>query len=234
MANRDLFYGDYRRQSEEKHGNALASSLVLQGLVAAVMFAGVVALYEQESRLGDGVRYVVALARADQQEVLAVNSLRDVDWQGLVANVAGEVEPKEPEKAAAAVAGDAALDAVVKDEAGDAVLVLPASGLMQAAFGDLGENGLAVDGLEIYCQQEQTVKAATTGRVVEIAAGVIRLEHTGGLETVYAGDLTAEVAAGDVVQQGQVIGRLPEGVLTFKVLVEGEPHDPLGYVLGPE
>lgn len=230
MANRDLFGGDYQR-AEERRGGAMFSRLVLQGLVAAVMFGGVVALYEQEGRLGEGVRYVVALARADQQDVLAVNSLADVDWQGLVANLAGD-EPDEPNLAASAdVTDDVALSA---GEQGDTVLVLPASGLMQAAFGDLGADGLAVDGLEIYCQQEQTVKAAAAGRVVEVLAGSIRLEHAAGLETVYAGALEPDVAAGDEVQQGQVIGRLPEGVLTFKLLVEGEPVDPLGYVLGPE
>lgn len=246
MANRDLFGGEFQR-TEERHGGALASRLVLQGLVAAVMFAGVVALYEQEGRLGEGVRYVVALARADQQEVLAVNSLADVDWQGLVAGLAGDEQQDVTGVAASAdVADDENVGADVTDVGadedvapsaggqGDTVLVLPASGLMQAAFGDLGADGLTVDGLEIYCQQEQTVKAAAAGRVLEAAAGEIRLEHAGGLETLYTGALEPDVAAGDEVQQGQVIGRLPEGVLTFKLLVEGEPVDPLGYVLGPE
>lgn len=262
MANRDLFYGDYQRQDEVRRGSALWSRLMLQGLVAVLMFAGVLALYEQESRLGEGVRYVVALARADNSEVLAVSSLKDVDWQGLVAGIGGqesadlsgnspddkvqnelqnEVQGDEPKNtadvevsAADFVPGDDYLSEAAQNADGKAVLVLPASGLMQAAFGDLGADGLAVAGVEIFCQQQQAVKAAAIGRVTEVAAGRIVLEHSGGLETVYAGEIAAAVSVGDVVQQGEQLGTLPEGVLTFQVLVEGEPQDPLGFVLGPE
>lgn len=244
MANRDLFYGDYQRQ-EERRGSALMSRLVLQGLVAMLFFAGVVALYDQEGRLGEGVRYVVALARADQQEVLAVNSLADVDWARLVDNLAGNATdvpdvddvtdvPDVPTAAGDFVPGADYVDEAAKNVAGEAVLVLPTSGLLQAAFGDVGDDGLVVSGLEIFCQQEQAVKAVAIGKVQEAAAGRLVIEHAGGLETVYAGALTTEVTVGDVVQQGQVVGHLPEGVLTFQVLVEGEPVDPLNYVLGPE
>lgn len=258
MANRDLFYGDYQRQDEVRRGSALWSRLMLQGLVAVLMFAGVLALYEQESRLGEGVRYVVALARADNSEVLAVSSLKDVDWQGLVAEIGGqesadlsgnspddkvqnEVQGNTPNNtadvevsAADFVPGDDYLSEAAQNADGKAVLVLPASGLMQAAFGDLGADGLTVDGVEIFCQQQQAVKAAAIGRVTEAAADRIVLEHSGGLETVYAGEIAAAVSVGDVVQQGEQLGTLPEGVLTFQVLVEGEPQDPLGFVLGPE
>lgn len=245
MANRDLFYGDYQRQ-EERRGSALMSRLVWQGLVAVLFFAGVVALYDQEGRLGEGVRYVVALARADQQEVLAVNSLADVDWARLVDNLAGGAAdvPDDvddvadvadvPTAAGDFKPGDAYVGEAATNAAGEAVLVLPTSGLMQAAFGDVGDDGLVVTGLEIFCQQEQAVKAAAIGKVQEAAAGRLVIEHAGGLETVCAGALTMDVAVGDVVQQGQVVGHLPEGVLTFQVLVEGEPVDPLNYVLGPE
>lgn len=267
MANRDLFYGDYQRQQgTPKQGSAFFSRLFLQGMVAVLLFAGVVCLYEEEGKLGEGVRYVVALARADQQEVLAVSSLAEVDWQGLVENVTGttigegDKKPADDEVAnnnedniegnegnnetnlgAASdyQPGTEYLQQNVKATDGEPVLVLPASGLMQSAFGDLQEDGLAVSGVEIFCQQEQSVKAAAIGEVVQIESGKtesgkIVLKHSGGMETAYSGNLTADVAVGDVVQQGAVIGHMQEGVLLFQVLQEGEPVDPLLYVLGPE
>lgn len=251
MANRDLFSGgDYQRQtSGEKSGSWLMSRLFLQGLVALVMFAGVVYLYEQESELGDGVRYVVALARTEQQEALAVSGLADF-WQALTAedehtpdkNAIGEGEKSGGEVSEQVVVQDADyqpdseyLAQAKLGEDGEPILILPASGLMQSAFGELDEGGLPISGLEIFCQQEQSVKAAAIGEVVEVVQGEkIVLKHSGGMETVYGGAVSGDVGKGDVVNQGEVIGRVGEGVLLFQVLVEGEPQDPLAYVLGPQ
>lgn len=244
MANRDLFSSvDYQRQRNgEKSGSWLMSRLFLQGLAALVMFCGVVYLYEQESDLGDGVRYVVALARTEQQEALAVNGLADF-WQDLTNAEEKQKSVQENVTTPTAALQDSGeyqpsaeyLAEAKLDENGDPVLILPASGLMQSAFGELDAQGLPVSGLEIFCQQEQTVKAAAIGEVTEVVAGErVTLKHSGGMETVYSGALTAEVAVGDVVNQGENLGRISEGVLLFRVLVEGEPQDPLAYVLGPQ
>lgn len=257
MANRDLFSGgDYQRQMNgEKSGSWLMSRLFLQGLVALVMFCGVVYLYEQESELGEGVRYVVALARNEQQEALAVSGLGDF-WQALTSgDLPGRDKADDTadggntvnvaQGATAPVAAQAGsvdyqpgteyLGQAKLDEDGEPILILPASGLMQSAFGELDEGGLPISGLEIFCQQEQAVKAAAIGEVTEVVDGErIVLKHSGDMETVYGGALTADVAVGDVVSQGEAVGRLGEGVLLFQVLVEGEPQNPLEYVLGPQ
>lgn len=257
MANRDLFTGaDYKPPGRtDGHGRWLGR-LFMQGLAALALFGGVVYLYEQEGALAEGVRYVVALASADRQEAMAVNGLADF-WRDLTADASTPVDnptPKADEENAevpvegAAAPADAALplaadyqpdadytaSSVLRDD-GEPVLVLPVSGLMQSAFGELNDNGLPVTGLEIFCQQEQAVKAAAIGEVTNVQPGKqITLKHSGGIETVYSGKLAAEVTRGDILRQGDVIGRISEGVLLFQVLLEGEPQDPLLYVLGPE
>lgn len=264
MANRDLFAGgDYQRPRRDERPGGWLGRLLAQGLAALVLFAGVVYLYDQESALGEGVRYVVALATTEQQEAMAVNGLMDFwheltagdDGQtgndnepaddGQTANGEGQTDENNDNDNAADSSvlptttdyhpGEELLTATPLTDSGEPVLILPASGLMQSAFGDLDESGLPVSGLEIFCQQEQTIKAAAIGEVKEVIPGQsITLTHSGDMETVYAGDISAEVKEGDVLRQGEVIGRLTDGVLLFQVMLEGEPQDPLLYVLGPE
>lgn len=270
MANRDLFAGgDYQRPKGAPRPVTLAGRMMLQGLAALLLFAGVVYLYDQESSLGEGVRYVVALATSEQQEAMAVNGLGDL-WRNF--KTPAEDKPAGTEsdnngddtndntddkqgdnnaqdnKAENLPADSTVLPSTTEyhpdedylaasklNDEGEPILVLPASGLMQSAFGELSEDGLPVGGLEIFCQQEQAVKAAAIGEVTEVSPGKqITLKHSGGMETVYSGDIAAEVKKGDVLRQGEVIGRITEGVLLFRVLVEGEPQDPLLYVAGPK
>ncbi len=65
------------------------------------------------------------------------------------------------------------LQAAPGNAAGNLVMILPASGLMQSAFGDIDEQGLSVDGLKIFCQNQQEVKAAAIGEVIEVVSGAI-------------------------------------------------------------
>ncbi len=241
MANRDLFSGaDMGRRRAEEGRGTLSGRLFWQGLAALLLFMGVVCLYEQESALGEGVRYVVALAQVDGQESLAVNGLADL-WRETLAGlrlpldeageqpVSGSIEPGDYQP------GEDYLAAAALSEDGAPVLILPASGLMQGAFGEVTEQGLPLLGVQIYCQGEQEVKAAAIGEVVEVVPGErVRLKHTGGVETSYSGALTASVQVGDVLRQGQTLGRIDEDVLFFQVLVDGQPQDPFLYVKGPE
>lgn len=250
MANRDLFSGAdaNRRRAEDARGRgSMSRRLFWQGLAALLLFAGVVCLYEQESQLGEGVRYVVALAQADEQESMAVNGLADL-WRETVnaaklpqqaepnsSQAGGEVEDTTPALDGNYQPGEDYLAAATLNDEGVPVLILPASGLMQGAFGEVTEEGLPLLGLQIFCQGEQEVKAAAIGEVTEVTPGErVTLSHTGGVETCYTGALTAEVKVGDVLRQGEAIGRITDGTLFFQVLVDGQPQDPFLFVKGPE
>ncbi len=95
MANRDLFRGmdTYENQRRDNAGSpfwqAWGRRIIAQAAAALLLFCGVVYLYEQESALGDGVRYVVALATTNEQQIMAVNSFADI-WQDLLHKVGDE------------------------------------------------------------------------------------------------------------------------------------------------
>lgn len=250
MANRDLFSGvdTNRRRAEEAHGTGwLSRRLFWQGVAALLLFAGVVCLYEQESALGEGVRYVVALAQADEQETMAVNGLADL-WRETVAAAKlpqqNEPNPSQAENGTEDEPlnvdsdyqpGEDYLAAAVLNDEGAPVLILPASGLMEGAFGEVTDQGLPLLGLQILCQGEQEVKAAAIGKVTEVVTGErVTVSHTGGVETCYTGALTTEVEVGDVLRQGEAIGRITDSTLFFQVLVDGQPQDPFLFVKGPE
>lgn len=270
MANRDLFaggqeYQTYRGGTRSAVGSGLVRRLLWQSVAALLIFGAIVGLYEHESALGEGVRYVVALASADQQEIMAVGNFSDfldnlgvsVDSLGNVSGldddeVAGgadaaqsdtNTETADVETDVPAVAGDAAdwqpdeayLAAAQLDAEGDPVMILPVSGMMESAFGDIDDSGLNVAGLNIYCQGEQQVKAAAIGKVTGVTAGEsIVIEHRDGVESRYCGNIQPEVAVGDTLRQGQLIGTVEEGELLFQVLREGEAVDPFLFLQGPE
>lgn len=274
MANRDLFVGGqpqgYREGRQVKNGLGIMRRLLGQSVAALVIFGAVVGLYEQESALGEGVRYVVALASADQQEIMAVGNFGDfigrfgvgvddfgnvqgdmsgevgdgvvvsdgdeqtADGQAVHVDAVGGIDPAVDGDAADMPPGDVYL-AAAQDAEGDPVLILPVSGLMESAFGDIDANGLNVLGLKIYCQGEQQVKAAAVGKVIEVLAGQsILIGHSGGIESRYCGDISPDVAVGDTLRQGQTIGTVEEGELLFQVLREGEAQDPFLFLQGPE
>lgn len=261
MANRDLFRGidayDSRRRREPLSKSplqVLGRRLMVQAAAALLLFCGIVYLYEQESALGEGVRYIVALASADEQEVMAVGSFADL-WQDLrgraeqlQANVSSDTDKKdEPDDMVLPTLstldedptnyqpGEEYLAAAQLDESGNLVMILPASGLMQSAFGDIDEQGLTVSGLKIFCQNQQEVKAAAIGEVVEVVAGEkIVLQHRDGVESCYQGAIEPVVQVGETLRQGQLLGHITESTLFFQVVREETPLDPFLFVKGPE
>lgn len=259
MANRDLFRGmdaydmQRRREASGAEGRPLLQvwgrRLLAQAAAALLLFCGVVYLYEQESALGEGVRYIVALAGADEQEIMAVGSFADV-WQNLLKpnDGLGEEknddsmatdEPAEPDNsltAAVEYQPDAEyLQAAPGNAQGNLVMILPASGLMQSAFGDIDEQGLSVEGLKIFCQNQQEVKAAAIGEVVEVVSGEkIVLRHRDGLISCYQGVIEPTVQVGETLRQGQLLGKITESTLLFQVLQDEQPLDPFLFIKGPE
>lgn len=261
MANRDLFRGidsyDSQRRREPLSKSplqVLGRRLMVQAAAALLLFCGIVYLYEQESAIGEGVRYIVALASADEQEVMAVGSFADL-WQDLrgraeqlQADVSSDTDKKdEPDDMVLPTLstldedptnyqpGEEYLAAAQLDESGNLVMILPASGLMQSAFGDIDEQGLTVSGLKIFCQNQQEVKAAAIGEVVEVVAGEkIVLQHRDGVESCYQGAIEPVVQVGETLRQGQLLGHITESTLFFQVVREETPLDPFLFVKGPE
>ena len=261
MANRDLFRGidayDSQRRREPLSKSplqVLGRRLMVQAAAALLLFCGIVYLYEQESAIGEGVRYIVALASADEQEVMAVGSFADL-WQDvrgraerLQADVSSDTDKKdEPDDMVLPTLstldedptnyqpGEEYLAAAQLDESGNLVMILPASGLMQSAFGDIDEQGLTVSGLKIFCQNQQEVKAAAIGEVVEVVAGEkIVLQHRDGVESCYQGAIEPVVQVGETLRQGQLLGHITESTLFFQVVREETPLDPFLFVQGPE
>lgn len=261
MANRDLFRGidayDSQRRREPLSKSplqVLGRRLMVQAAAALLLFCGIVYLYEQESAIGEGVRYIVALASADEQEVMAVGSFADL-WQDLrgraeqlQADVSSDTDKKdEPDDLILPTLstldedptnyqpGEEYLAAAQLDESGNLVMILPASGLMQSAFGDIDEQGLTVSGLKIFCQNQQEVKAAAIGEVVEVVAGEkIVLQHRDGVESCYQGAIEPVVQVGETLRQGQLLGHITESTLFFQVVREETPLDPFLFVKGPE
>lgn len=245
MANRDLFRGidayDSQRRREPLSKSplqVLGRRLMVQAAAALLLFCGIVYLYEQESAIGEGVRYIVALASADEQEVMAVGSFADL-WQDLrgraeqlQADVSSDTDKKDEsddmvlptlstldEDPTNYQPGEEYLAAAQLDESGNLVMILPASGLMQSAFGDIDEQGLTVSGLKIFCQNQQEVKAAAIGEVVEVVAGEkIVLQHRDGVESCYQGAIEPVVQVGETLRQGQLLGHITESTLFFQVV----------------
>ncbi len=259
MANRDLFRGidayDSQRRREPLSKSplqVLGRRLMVQAAAALLLFCGIVYLYEQESAIGEGVRYIVALASADEQEVMAVGSFADL-WQDLrgraeqlQADVSSDTKDEPDDMVLPTLStldedptnyqpGEEYLAAAQLDESGNLVMILPASGLMQSAFGDIDEQGLTVSGLKIFCQNQQEVKAAAIGEVVEVVAGEkIVLQHRDGVESCYQGAIEPVVQVGETLRQGQLLGHITESTLFFQVVREETPLDPFLFVKGPE
>ncbi len=225
---------------------------MVQAAAALLLFCGIVYLYEQESAIGEGVRYIVALASADEQEVMAVGSFADL-WQDLrgraeqlQADVSSDTKDEPDDMVLPTLStldedptnyqpGEEYLAAAQLDESGNLVMILPASGLMQSAFGDIDEQGLTVSGLKIFCQNQQEVKAAAIGEVVEVVAGEkIVLQHRDGVESCYQGAIEPVVQVGETLRQGQLLGHITESTLFFQVVREETPLDPFLFVKGPE
>jgi len=90
------------------------------------------------------------------------------------------------------------------------------------------EGGVAFEG-----EAGEPVYAALGGVVAEPAADGtgVRIEHGGGLVTAYAGLGGLSVAAGACVKGGTAIGTLGDGgELSFGLLQDGKPVDPLPYL----
>lgn len=93
-------------------------------------------------------------------------------------------------------------------------------------------------GINILNRLNTPIKAAAAGKVLKAEYNTslgnhVVLAHEDGYETVYSHLEKMEVAAGDAVTQGQIIGLLGSTGkstgphLNFRILVNGTPVDPM-------
>ncbi len=217
----------YDEQRENKREGYL-HRFVGQLLIASLLFAGVVYCYDQDGKVGESVRFVVAMATAEDEDLLAVSG--EIFPDMVAPSQGGSVDVNVPPK-----------ESGIKDEQGRLVMILPTSGLMERGFGEVSEDGaVSYDGIDIRCQYEQQVKASAAGTVATVEAGkegenktTVIIKHSDQLESQYIGLDKANVAVGDTIRQGEVIGNIKEGVLHFAVYENGLPVDPFLFLNGP-
>ena len=70
----------YEEQKPRLSGR-FGQRFVGQLVVAVLIFAAIVYCYDQENQIGEGVRTIVAMATADDQNMLAVNGDWAFPWQ---------------------------------------------------------------------------------------------------------------------------------------------------------
>jgi murein DD-endopeptidase MepM/ murein hydrolase activator NlpD len=121
----------------------------------------------------------------------------------------------------------------------------PALGAVIAGFGVMTHPLLKIPkfhhGLDFGSAYGEPVEAAAQGRVFVAThegeyGNVVRIDHGGGLVTLYSHLSGISVQAGDCVSQGAVIGFVGATGLTagpqmhFEVLVEGKQVDPAPFI----
>lgn len=212
MANRDLFQPqneNYSYKLENRQNSNFAKGFITQMLLATCIFSAMVYLYDNEGSLGNGVRYVVAMAQVQDQNfntenLMAVgnffNSTAETDI--IETDIIIEETPNiNDETSVLEDTTDTKTEAETENDNGTGsievlpswsdvtteslTLILPATGMMSANYGD-DIDGTAADHLEIYCQGTQTVKSAAIATVIEIHQGEkVVLEHQDNVKTVY-------------------------------------------------
>lgn len=114
-------------------------------------------------------------------------------------------------------------------------LIQPVGGQIVTGFGTTGSSGLSASGLTLRAAADAVVAAPAAGRIAftgpfRAYGPIVIIEHGGGILTLIAGLAVIDVASGDAVRAGQVIGHMgPESGphdLYFEVRAGGSPVDP--------
>ena len=121
-------------------------------------------------------------------------------------------------------------------------LIWPVEGVITSGFGPRW--GSFHPGIDIGVPEGTPIRAAASGTVVLLQSesesggygNYTCIDHGGGLSTCYAHQTEFATSLGASVSQGEVIGYVGNtGFSTgphlhFEVRINGEPHDPLGYL----
>lgn len=240
---------DYGRDRiYEREPRRLRGRLLRQCALAAVFFCAVAALINSEGPLGNAARYVAGPGLAAESSW--------VDWSGGLAPAeaapGGDTETAGEGEAPAAGATPAEAEAPVADatpsdgetpaaaegetpaEGEVPQFTAPASGVVVSDLSVNAEGAAEQQGILIQGSANQKVRAAAAGTVRSVTSesGGFRLEltHAAGFASVYQGLSQVDVAAGDQVALGDLLGTCAGGQLTFSLLRQGGQVDPLEYL----
>ena len=256
MAMNDLF--KQKNQSYTRHDGdnkrrvgGFAGRFVSQLMIAGVIFVLLLFCYQKDNAAGEAVRHVVAMATADQSDTLAVSGLPfwqssvqdDTDAENQGQTGTNDQQSNTDDGLNNSEADTENLDtsaAYTSTEQANGIieLLLPVSGVLSKAFGEVTTAGATCNGLIIGCESTQNVKAAAAGTITEVGGSAgnyhLRIVHNTNTVTVYDGLTELTVKNGDEIRQGDTIGNIvAEGELHFAVLKDGKPVDPLNYLESP-
>lgn len=109
---------------------------------------------------------------------------------------------------------------------------LPVMGELVEGLGEVSEAGVRSQGLTLETQPDAQVIAPTAGRIGYAGpfrdyGHIVIIDHSGGWTTLITGLASLDVAVGDVVRQGESLGRTGSGrpTVTVELRREGRPVD---------
>lgn len=125
--------------------------------------------------------------------------------------------------------------APVASTAAPARFVWPLNGALTGRFGRIG-NGRSNQGIDIAASPGAGIRAASAGSVAYVGSGVpgygglILVRHDGGWISAYGRVASANVAKGEAVRAGQMLGKSGGEPLHFELRRARVPVDPVKYL----
>ncbi|MDO4581936.1 MAG: M23 family metallopeptidase [Bacillota bacterium] len=187
--------------------------LLRQIICSAALIVVIALTVSMDNFLGGASRYVLSSG------VDADNSWVDFE-QALPALSENEISTAEVE--------------IVEAGLAPALFTAPASGVV-AEETTVDVSGFATrQGIEIQGAAGQSVKAAAAGQVLYLGESedgyIVELKHSGGFTSVCQGLSEIEVAAGQQLEIGEIIGSTESGALVFSLFLDDIEVDPLDYL----
>lgn len=214
-------------QAEHQLGRFVRRRWIWQSGVAVLLFFGLLFIFQLEGPqalvVQENIRYVLAARESDLSPVLEAMARYGV-WLDPFDNQV--LYQKSMEVGAGS----------------EELLAVPVSGKVARAFGQqrspIDHSPVFHSGVDILTEPGTPVRATLAGVVVRVDTDpylgrLVELDHGRGLTSLYGNLAEVLVDPGQVVKQGEIIGkaggRAPSHVRTvhFEVRANGEPIDPL-------
>ncbi len=236
--------------AQEQHAAEVEASRAEHARALAALQADAAAVTEHlESLVTASAQVEAELREAERRAAERRAAERRAAEQAAAAAAARETAERQAAEQAAAAAGSGPATQTAPEPpataAGQGGWQRPSSGRVTSRFGQrlhpVRGIWLMHTGVDLAAGHGSPIRASRAGTVSSAAwrggyGNTVVIDHGGGLATLYAHLSAFEVAAGQQVGQGQVVGR--EGMtgtatgphLHFEVRVNGAPVNPCGYI----